>query len=79
METPAGYPRADIYQALAYCVRHGRGEGHLVYAAGNEVPSEYIVEQAGVTVVCHAVDLTVPPALILAQINALVERAVALR
>lgn len=59
------YPNADIYQMLAYCVRHGLAEGHLIYAEGSTLPSEIAVRSAGsgvapVTVLCHAVDLSLP-------------------
>jgi len=69
------HPNADIYQMLAYCVRHGLNEGHLIYAAGNEVAARYVVEQANVTVVCHAVDLNRAPADIQAQLNDIVTSA----
>lgn len=76
-EKPAGFPNADIYQMLAYCVRHGVPAGHLVYAAGNESPARYVVEQAGVTIVCHALDLDVHDAQLTAQVDALVARIAA--
>ena len=74
-EKPAGHPNADIYQMLAYCIRHKIGVGHLVYAAGNERPTEYVVEQAGVTVVCHAIALDAEPGEIIAQVDRLVARS----
>jgi 5-methylcytosine-specific restriction enzyme subunit McrC len=74
-EKPAGYPNADIYQMLAYCIRHEVVEGHLIYAAGNELPKDIVIEHAGITVVCHAVNLSVSSTLILEQIEAIVARA----
>lgn len=72
------HPNADIYQMLAYCVRHGLRAGHLVYAAGNEEPARYIVEQAGVTIICHAVDLDQTPRDIQQQLDAIAADALAL-
>lgn len=74
-EKPAGYPNADIYQMLAYCIRHGVEEGHLVYAAGDETPQQIVIRQSDVTIVCHAIALDVPPAQIVDQIDGLVGRA----
>lgn len=58
------YPNADIYQMLAYCVRHGVTKGHLIYAEGPELPAAISIRTAGadappVTVFCHAIDLSV--------------------
>ncbi len=74
-EKPAGYPNADVYQMLAYCLRHGVDSGHLIYAAGNETPARYVIETAGVTVVCHALDLDTSPPDLSAQIGRIVEEA----
>lgn len=72
-EKPSGFPNADIYQMIVYCVRHGLPVGHLVYAAGNEVPARYVIRNAGVTVVCHALRLDVEPSAISAQVDRVVE------
>jgi 5-methylcytosine-specific restriction enzyme subunit McrC len=74
-EKPAGFPNADIYQMLAYCVHHAVPSGHLVYAAGNERPARYVIESAGVTVVCHALDLDAPPSSIRRHVNSIVDEA----
>ncbi|MBH0130560.1 McrC family protein [Salinibacterium sp. NK8237] len=74
-EKPAGFPNADIYQMLAYCIRHNVQTGHLVYAAGNEMPARYTIAQAGITVVCHALDLDRSPDELSAQIDRIVEAA----
>lgn len=74
-EKPAGYPNADVYQMLAYALRYGLGTGHLIYAAGQEVAARYEVEEAGVTVVCHALRLDVPAAHIEAAVDLIVKEA----
>ena len=74
-----GHPNADIYQMLAYCIRHGVNAGHLIYAKGNADPVRYLIEQAGVTVVCHALDLSQHPRQIEAQIDSIVEEALGSR
>jgi 5-methylcytosine-specific restriction enzyme subunit McrC len=74
-EKPAGYPNADIYQMLAYCVHHRIGSGHLVYAAGNESPARYSIDEAGVMIICHALNLDASPEEIRAQIDAIVREA----
>jgi 5-methylcytosine-specific restriction enzyme subunit McrC len=72
-EKPSGYPNADLYQLLAYCTVLGLQTGHLVYAAGNEEPATHLVRQAGTEIVCHALDLSAPPAELFAGILALTE------
>jgi 5-methylcytosine-specific restriction enzyme subunit McrC len=67
-ERPAGYPDADLYQMLAYCTALGLRRGHLIYAAGAE-PARHVVQHTGIEIHCHAVDLTQPPPLLLAQIR----------
>ncbi len=56
-ERPEGFPNADLYQMLAYCTVLGLGDGHLVYAKGNEPVNIHTVQNAGVTIHCHALDL----------------------
>ena len=74
-ERPSGFPNADVYQMLAYCIRHEVRTGHLVYAAGNEEPARYKIAQSGTTIVCHALDLDRSPSEISAQIDHIVEVA----
>lgn len=74
-EKPSGFPNADVYQMLAYCIRHGVPTGHLVYAAGNEKPARYTIAESGTTIVCHALDLDRPPLEISVQIDQIVEAA----
>lgn len=70
-EKPSGYPNADLYQLLAYCTVLGLRVGHLVYAAGNEVPAHHIVRHAETEIICHALDLNRPPTDLLAEVRAL--------
>lgn len=68
-ERPDGFPNADLYQMLAYCTVLGLGEGHLIYAKGNEPTSVHTVQRAGVTIHCHALDLGLEPAALLEQVD----------
>ena len=70
-EKPSGYPNADLYQLLAYCTVLGLRIGHLVYAAGNEEPARHVVRQAGIEIVCHALNLDNPPGILLVGISRL--------
>lgn len=72
-ERPAGYPNADIYQVLAYCTALRLPRGHLVYAKGGAEPARHVVRHGGVEIVCHALDLSAPPAQVLAQIDDLAD------
>jgi len=68
-EKPEGFPNADLYQMLAYCTVLGLDEGHLIYAKGNEPVDRHTVQESGVVIHCHALDLSVPPAKLLQQVN----------
>lgn len=70
-EKPSGYPNADLYQLLAYCTVLGLRVGHLVYAAGNEVPARHLIRRAGTEIICHALNLNHSPANLLAEVQAL--------
>jgi len=70
-ERPEGFPNADLYQMLSYCTVLGLGEGHLIYAKGNEPVSTHTVRRAGVRIHCHALDLALPPAALLGQVDEL--------
>jgi 5-methylcytosine-specific restriction enzyme subunit McrC len=70
-ETPDGHPNADLYQMLAYCTALGLPRGHLIYAKGNAEPARHVVRQAGVEIVCHALDLAQQQAELLGQISAI--------
>lgn len=73
-ERPDGFPNADLYQMLAYCTVLGLGQGHLVYAKGNEPVSVHTVRRAGTVIHCHALDLALRPAALLGQIDELAVR-----
>lgn len=64
----SGFPNADLYQMLAYCTVLRLPQGHLVYAAGNAQPARRTVRHAGIEIICHALDLTEPPAGLLARV-----------
>jgi 5-methylcytosine-specific restriction enzyme subunit McrC len=70
---PSGFPNADLYQLLAYCTALGLRVGHLVYAAGNEEPARYVVRRAGTEIICHALDLSKPPAALLVEMSHLAD------
>lgn len=74
-EKPSGFPNADIYQMLGYCIRLGLPTGHLLYAAGSEEPARHVISNAGVTVVCHALGLDSSPGAISAQVDDIVATA----
>jgi 5-methylcytosine-specific restriction enzyme subunit McrC len=70
-EKPRGYPNADLYQLLAYCTVLGLRTGHLVYARGNEEPTNHVIRGADVEVICHALDLGQAPDALLAEVRKL--------
>lgn len=72
-EKPSGYPNADLYQLLAYCTVLGLPVGHLVYAAGNEIPARHVVRQSGIEIIWHALDLAQPPGSLLAGVRSLAQ------
>ena len=72
-EKPAGYPNADLYQLLAYCIVLGLPNGHLVYAKGNEEPARHVVRRSGVEISCHAVDLSLAPEMLMSQMRDLAQ------
>lgn len=76
-EKPSGYPYADLYQVLAYCTALRLPRGHLVYARGNADPTRHAVRYSDVEIVCHAIDLTLPPVKLLAQIGDIADELVA--
>jgi 5-methylcytosine-specific restriction enzyme subunit McrC len=67
-EKPAGFPNADIYQALAYAMTLGLEEAHLIYAKGNEMVQTYTARSTGVRINAHALDLARSPDDLLDQI-----------
>ncbi|NMM91822.1 hypothetical protein B2J88_47380 [Rhodococcus sp. SRB_17] len=66
-------PNADMYQLTAYCIALGLREGHLIYAKGDAEPRSIDIIGADITIYCHALDLALPPADVLASIDALID------
>jgi 5-methylcytosine-specific restriction enzyme subunit McrC len=72
-----GIPNADVYQMLAYCTALGLRRGYLVYAKGEGEPLTHHIANVDppVEIVQCPLDLNVPPADLLAQIDRLAETA----
>ncbi|MEV6554623.1 restriction endonuclease [Nocardia sp. NPDC051756] len=66
-----GFPEADLYQMLVYCAVLKLSEGHLVYAKGNEPARIHEIRNCGITIHCHALDLSLPPNQLLTEIDSL--------
>ncbi|MFD5401712.1 McrC family protein [Streptomyces griseorubiginosus] len=77
VEKKDGYPDADLYQMLAYCMALGLPEGHLVYAKGNAPHAGHRVREVGTVLHQHALDLDQPPDALLAEVGALARRMAA--
>lgn len=77
MESPSGYPDADLYQMLAYCTVTELDHGHLVYAKGNAPIRAHRILGSPVTIHCHALDLSLPPSDLLAAVDDLAARIAA--
>ena len=65
----AGFPNADLYQLLAYRTVLGLSVGHLIYTKGNAESREYTVRRAGIRLIAHTLDLSLPPHQLLASIG----------
>ncbi|MDA3647122.1 McrC family protein [Saccharopolyspora indica] len=76
VEHPTGYPNADVYQLLAYCVALDLGEGHLVYAKGSAPVATHHIRHAGITIHQHALELDQPPARLLDDIDLIARRLI---
>jgi 5-methylcytosine-specific restriction enzyme subunit McrC len=61
----------DLYQMLAYCTVLGLDRGHLVYAKGDTEPHRHVIHGAGIEIMQHALDLTLPPAALLETVREL--------
>ncbi|MGW2487866.1 McrC family protein [Streptomyces sp. NPDC001606] len=68
-ERPEGFPEADLYQMLAYCVALGLPAGHLVYARGGAPETRHTVRGTGTVIVQHALELDAEPSHILAAVH----------
>ncbi|MGN9911108.1 McrC family protein [Phytohabitans sp. LJ34] len=66
-------PADDAYQMLAYCTVYGLSRGHLVYVIGDHPPIRHAVRNAAIEIVCHALDLSSPPAALVAQVEELAD------
>jgi 5-methylcytosine-specific restriction enzyme subunit McrC len=67
-EKPEGFPDADLYQLLAYCIALGLTEGHLIYARGNAAHASHAVRNTGIRIHQHTVDLDQAPEPLLAEL-----------
>ena len=72
-ERTDGFPKADLYQMLAYCTVLGLHEGHLVYAKSSESMSSLSIRRADVLIRCHALDLELQPVQLLTQVDELAQ------
>jgi 5-methylcytosine-specific restriction enzyme subunit McrC len=66
-EKPAGFPNADVYQLLAYCISLDLSAGHLVYAKGNEPTVTHEIRNTGITIHTHTLNLAAAPDALLGQ------------
>jgi 5-methylcytosine-specific restriction enzyme subunit McrC len=71
--TVGSVPNADIYQMLAYLTALDLPEGLLVYAAGEDVPHDVTIAQAGQRIHVRTLDVTKSPAEVLAQVSGLAD------
>ena len=67
-------PNADLYQLLAYTIGADLPSGLLIYAQGEEAPTEYEVRHAGKLLKIVAVDLSGTPEQILAEVGNVARR-----
>ncbi|PJI93557.1 McrC family protein [Luteimicrobium subarcticum] len=73
------YPTADVYQLHAYCTALGLLRGYLVYAGSRRVgaaPVEHRVLNTEIDVVQWPLDVSVPPAQLVAQVAELAAASV---
>jgi 5-methylcytosine-specific restriction enzyme subunit McrC len=73
IESPAGYPNADLYQMLAYCTALKLPRGHLVYAKGLGDSVRHKIREADVEVFGHALDLDNDPDALLSQVRGIAD------
>jgi 5-methylcytosine-specific restriction enzyme subunit McrC len=66
--------QADLYQMLAYCTAMKLSQGHLIYAAGATAPATHVVREAGIEIVCHALDLGRPAEELLSELQNIADR-----
>lgn len=70
------FPHADVYQMLAYCLKFGLTEGHLVYARGEEDVKTYVIDPPNVAIHSHALNLDQSPKQLLADVDLVAARIV---
>jgi 5-methylcytosine-specific restriction enzyme subunit McrC len=68
-------PNADLFQMLAYCTVFGLDQGHLLYASGRGA-RVHTVRRSGIEIRQHALDLELPPAELLKQVDAVAAQLV---
>ena len=74
---PDGFPNADIYQMLAYCVAAELPSGLLIYAADElerTEPRRYQIRNAGKNIEVASIDLEGQPDDILKEVSRLADR-----
>jgi 5-methylcytosine-specific restriction enzyme subunit McrC len=70
--TTPGFPNADAYQMLAYCTAFGLNRGSLVYAKDEiNAARMHSVRNTDVKICVEALDVTLDPNELLAQVDAL--------
>lgn len=77
-EKVSGFPNADLYQCLAYATVLGLPRAYLVYAKGNAEVREYTVQGTGLIISAHALDLSLPPEVLLRQVSDLAAEVAAM-
>ena len=63
---PNGWPHANLYQLLAYCVGLGLPRGLLIYANYRQ-PLAHRVIKAGIDLEVRGINMTLPPALLILE------------
>jgi 5-methylcytosine-specific restriction enzyme subunit McrC len=69
----AGYENSDLYQLLTYCTAADLHEGLLIYAAGEDVPTDHQVVHTDKALRVVTLDLSAGPADILTRVRQLAE------
>jgi 5-methylcytosine-specific restriction enzyme subunit McrC len=69
--TASSVPNADVYQMLAYVTALQLPEGLIVYAAGEDVAHDVVIEGAGKRIHVRTLDVTQTPKRVLADVAGL--------
>ena len=67
------YPNADLYQVTAYAIATGLERATLIYAKSEGPASTHQIVNVGKTIDVIALDLSVPPVALLAQVRAIAD------